>query len=102
MFIEATDAKHAEALARDKIERDYGLAWYHIYFAEPYNKPQEHSTVGLTWDYAIGQESIRIETVSGDEVLNLIAELPIGQDAAAIAICNAHNASTARKKGNNN
>jgi len=43
------------------------------------------------WDYALGQESIRIEEVVGDEVVSLVAELPIGQDEAAEALCNAHN-----------
>jgi hypothetical protein len=53
----------------------------------------------MTWDYATGQEYVRIEAVSGSVVVDLIAEIPlILADAEKIAeqICNAHNKSLRR------
>ncbi len=55
----------------------------------------------MTWDYAVGQEWIRIEEVDGDEVLGLIAEIPRCFGSAEIvaeAICNAHNKEIANAK----
>lgn len=48
----------------------------------------------MTWDFAIGQDSVRIEEVKGNEVIRLIAELPLAFEAEAEALCNAHNATT--------
>lgn len=46
-----------------------------------------------TWDFAVGQQSIRLEVIKGDEVLSLIAELPLGEQFEQIAecICHFHN-----------
>ena len=52
----------------------------------------------MTWDYATGQEYVRIEEVEGDEVGELIVEIPLSlQNAERIAetICNAHNSDPA-------
>ena len=45
----------------------------------------------MTWDYAIGQEVIRIERVNDDGVVSLVAEIPLACAYEAEAICNAHN-----------
>jgi len=45
----------------------------------------------MIWDFAIGQEVIRIEVVQDGEVIALITELPLSCDREAEDICNAHN-----------
>lgn len=48
----------------------------------------------MTWDFATGQEVVRIEAVENDEVLGLIVEIPLSCPNAewiAETICNAHN-----------
>ncbi len=48
----------------------------------------------MIWDYATGQEYVRIEAVKGDEVISLIAEIPLTTSCAekiAEMICLAHN-----------
>lgn len=48
----------------------------------------------MTWDYAVGQEFVKIEAVEGGEVVCLIVEIPYDSENAqsiAEAICNAHN-----------
>jgi hypothetical protein len=51
-----------------------------------------------TWDYVVTQEYVRIEVVRGDEVIDLITEMPLdrGFDVELVAeqICNAHNTMT--------
>lgn len=46
-----------------------------------------------TWDFAVGQQSIRLEVVKDNEVMSLIAELPLGDSFEQIAecICHFHN-----------
>lgn len=49
----------------------------------------------MTWDYATGQEYVRIEGVEWDDVICLIAEIPLTASCAekiAEMICIAHNA----------
>lgn len=46
----------------------------------------------MIWDYAIGQEYIRIESVINDEVIDLIVELPLHLEYEAETICRKHNA----------
>lgn len=48
----------------------------------------------MIWDYATGQEFVRIEAVQDSEVIALIVEIPLecpGAEELAIDICNAHN-----------
>lgn len=48
-------------------------------------------------DFAIGQDSIRIEEVKDNEVIRLVAELPLAFEVEAEALCNAHNATISNK-----
>jgi len=54
----------------------------------------------MKWYYATGQNSINIKSVKNGEVVELVAEIPLGYNTfeeileaekAAKAVCNAHN-----------
>jgi hypothetical protein len=54
----------------------------------------------MIWDYTTTDDFVKIETVKGNDVIDLIAEIPLGgcdadqaeqAECAAEAICNAHN-----------
>lgn len=46
MFVEATDAETAKAVARDHIERTQGIEWLSIHECTPHLRPQNGKVVG--------------------------------------------------------